>query len=144
MTACHIQGCGAGVDFWKDDWRRRSIYQLQVDRFNTLEPEENQCTSLVDLTQYCGGTWAGLESKLDYLKGMNFEAIMLSPTIEQTPGSHANIGIGSFRKCNPAAKLRRISSFTAFAKEKKKGKSCRLSIKCFEEENSLGQNGCQI
>ncbi|KAK9813846.1 hypothetical protein WJX73_001548 [Symbiochloris irregularis] len=77
-----------GVDYWKEDWRKRSIYQLQIDRFDTLNPELNECTALRDLTRYCGGTWAGLESRLDYLKGMNFEAIMLSPTVEQAPGGY--------------------------------------------------------
>ena len=27
-----------------------------------------------------------MERRLDYLKGMNFDAMMLSPTIDQTPG----------------------------------------------------------
>lgn len=86
----------AGVDYWKDDWRKRSLYQLQIDRFDTLTPELNECTSLEDLTRYCGGTWAGLESRLDYLKGMNFEAIMLSPTVEQSPGTVSRLILKSF------------------------------------------------
>lgn len=35
-----------------------------------------------DLTKYCGGTWAGIESKLDYIAGMGFDAVWISPMPE--------------------------------------------------------------
>jgi alpha-amylase len=31
------------------------------------------------LTKYCGGTWAGIEAQLDYIAGMGFDAIWISP-----------------------------------------------------------------
>ena len=57
-----------------------------MDRFATSNPVENECTSLRDLTQYCGGDFAGLDSKLDYIKGMNFDAVMVSSIADQSPG----------------------------------------------------------
>ncbi|KAK7719915.1 hypothetical protein SLS64_002096 [Diaporthe eres] len=35
---------------------------------------------------YCGGTWKGLISKLDYIQGMGFTAIWISPFVEQMSG----------------------------------------------------------
>ncbi|CAN8099783.1 unnamed protein product [Discula destructiva] len=39
---------------------------------------------------YCGGTWAGLLSKLDYIQGMGFTAIWISPLTEQLSGNSAD------------------------------------------------------
>lgn len=57
-----------------------------MDRFATSNPVENECTSLRDLTQYCGGDFEGLSSKMDYIKGMNFDAVMVSSVVDQSPG----------------------------------------------------------
>lgn len=38
--------------------------------------------SCQDLSKYCGGTWAGIEGKLDYIAGMGFDAIWISPMPE--------------------------------------------------------------
>ncbi|KKY18925.1 putative glycoside hydrolase family 13 protein [Phaeomoniella chlamydospora] len=35
-----------------------------------------------DLYQYCGGTWAGIINKLDYIQEMGFTAIQISPVVE--------------------------------------------------------------
>ncbi|KAK4541991.1 hypothetical protein LTR36_007191 [Oleoguttula mirabilis] len=37
------------------------------------------------LGPYCGGTWSGLMENLDYIQGMNFDAIWMSPIIAQLP-----------------------------------------------------------
>ncbi|TKA68006.1 hypothetical protein B0A55_10541 [Friedmanniomyces simplex] len=34
---------------------------------------------------YCGGTWAGIKSKLDYIQGMGFDAVWISPITAQLP-----------------------------------------------------------
>ena len=57
-----------------------------MDRFATSNAVENECTSLRDLTQYCGGDFEGLDSKMDYIKGMNFDAVMISSVVDQSPG----------------------------------------------------------
>jgi alpha-amylase len=33
------------------------------------------------LSNYCGGTWAGIESQLDYITNMGFDAIWISPMV---------------------------------------------------------------
>ncbi|KAF2260037.1 Dioscin-alpha-L-rhamnosidase precursor [Lojkania enalia] len=64
------------------DWRSRSIYQVFTDRFarsdgNTSYPCD------VNNNIYCGGTWKGIENKLDYIKNMGFTAIWISPVTAQ-------------------------------------------------------------
>jgi len=34
------------------------------------------------LKRYCGGTWKGIEQNLDYIKGMGFDAIWISPIVK--------------------------------------------------------------
>ncbi|CZR63650.1 related to alpha-amylase A precursor [Phialocephala subalpina] len=64
------------------EWRGRSIYQVFTDRFaptdSTTKPS---CPS--GYGGYCGGTWQGIISKLDYIQGMGFTAIWISPVVEQ-------------------------------------------------------------
>jgi alpha-amylase len=62
----------------KEDWRTRSIYQVMVDRFARTD---GSITAACNVTNrdYCGGTWAGIQSKLDYIQGMGFDAIWISP-----------------------------------------------------------------
>ncbi|PWA01124.1 hypothetical protein BB558_002796 [Smittium angustum] len=68
-----------------DQWKSRSIYQLLTDRFaqspNNIDP--SKCTSPLapeyDIRHYCGGTYNGLISRLDYIQDMGFDAIWISP-----------------------------------------------------------------
>eukprot|EP00466_Bigelowiella_natans_P000672 jgi/Bigna1/85018/estExt_fgenesh1_pg.C_10614 len=65
-----------------DDWKSRSIYQVLTDRFAT-DNSANDDTCGGDLSKYCGGTFKGLENKLDYISGMGFDAIWISPVVKQ-------------------------------------------------------------
>ena len=67
----------------KEEWKSRSIYQLLTDRFARTH-ETGQC----DLSQYCGGSYAGIIEHLDYIKGMGFDAIWISPIVENYEGSY--------------------------------------------------------
>lgn len=62
----------------KNAWRTRSIYQVMVDRF--ARPD-NSTTAPCNVTEraYCGGTWKGLMYHLDYIQGMGFDAVWISP-----------------------------------------------------------------
>ncbi|KAL8800036.1 MAG: hypothetical protein Q9200_007373 [Gallowayella weberi] len=63
-----------------DQWRDRSIYQLLTDRFATT----NASTPCHPGHQsYCGGTWRGIIERLDYIQGMGFDAIWISPITKQ-------------------------------------------------------------
>jgi len=68
-----------------EEWRSRTIYQALIDRFAVTNSSGNpNC----DLHNYCGGTWKGLKSKLDYIQGMGFDAIWISPVVKNTPGGY--------------------------------------------------------
>lgn len=57
------------------EWREASIYQVLTDRFATTDGTSPNC----DISNYCGGTWKGIENKLDYIQGMGFDAVWISP-----------------------------------------------------------------
>ena len=67
----------------KEEWKPRSIYQLLTDRF-ARSSDTGSCV----YSQDCGGDYKGLISKLDYIQGMGFDAIWVSPIIENTEGSY--------------------------------------------------------
>jgi len=63
-------------------WRGRSIYQVFTDRFARTDGSVTAfCPSGYE--GYCGGTWQGIIKKLDYIQGMGFTAIWISPVVEQ-------------------------------------------------------------
>ncbi|MCJ1230078.1 hypothetical protein MMC12_006749 [Toensbergia leucococca] len=64
------------------DWRTRSIYQLVTDRFARTD---NSTTAVCPpgFQGFCGGTWQGIIQQLDYIQGMGFDAIWISPVTKQ-------------------------------------------------------------
>ena len=67
----------------KQEWKSRSIYQLLTDRF-----ARTQNTGNCNYHKYCGGNYKGIINKLDYIKGMGFDAIWISPIVKNTEGSY--------------------------------------------------------
>ena len=67
----------------KEEWKSRSIYQILTDRFARTSD-----TGYCNYSQYCGGNYQGIINKLDYIKGMGFDAIWISPIVENTEGSY--------------------------------------------------------
>ena len=67
----------------KEEWKTRSIYQIITDRFAKTEETTESC----DLSTYCGGTFQGIIDKLDYIQGMGFNAIWISPIVKNIEGS---------------------------------------------------------
>ena len=67
------------------EWSTRTIYQVLTDRF--ASPTNDPCPFVppfsLPLNVYCGGTWAALKSRLDYIRGMGFDAIWISPIVDQ-------------------------------------------------------------
>jgi alpha-amylase len=57
------------------EWQQLSIYEVVTDRFATTNQSSPECW----IRGYCGGTWKGIENNLDYIQGMGFEAIWISP-----------------------------------------------------------------
>ncbi|KAL4996446.1 glycoside hydrolase superfamily [Aspergillus recurvatus] len=67
------------------EWKARSVYQTMTDRFaRTDGSTTHACNTTAGL--YCGGTWRGTINQLDYIQGMGFDAVMISPIIENIDG----------------------------------------------------------
>ena len=73
----------------KDEWKSRSVYQILTDRF-ALSNDDDQatCNCNSKCNVYCGGTFNGIKNHLDYIKGMGFGAIWISPPLKNKPGSY--------------------------------------------------------
>jgi alpha-amylase len=65
-------------------WKSRNIYFALTDRIARSIDDEggSRCG---DLGNYCGGTFKGLQGKLDYIKGMGFDAIWITPVVQNSP-----------------------------------------------------------
>ena len=67
-------------------WKTKTVYQVLTDRFAKDSNGGSACTNL---SNYCGGTWKGIENNLDYIQGMGFDAIWISPVVDNLePGYH--------------------------------------------------------
>ncbi|KAN0071172.1 Glycoside hydrolase superfamily [Elaphomyces granulatus] len=64
------------------DWAQKSVYQIMTDRFARTDGSTD---ASCDLWHYCGGTWAGITKKLDYVQSMGFTAIQISPVVQNIP-----------------------------------------------------------
>jgi len=63
----------------KEDWKKRTIYQLLTDRYARTDGSTRPCNNL---GKYCGGSYRGLINNLDYIQGMGFDAIWISPMVD--------------------------------------------------------------
>lgn len=63
-----------------DEWKTRSIYFVLTDRI-ARGSDDNGGSACGNLGDYCGGTFKGLQGKLDYIKGLGFDAIWITPVI---------------------------------------------------------------
>ena len=79
----------------KAEWKSRAIYQVLTDRF-ARSSGTNKCY----LGSYCGGDYKGMIQKLDYIKGMGFDAIWISPIVENTEGSYHGYHFTNLYKLN--------------------------------------------
>ncbi|KAJ5419918.1 uncharacterized protein N7487_003468 [Penicillium crustosum] len=64
------------------EWRSQSIYFLLTDRFGR---SDNSVTATCNVNDriYCGGSWQGIINQLDYIQGMGFSAIWITPVTKQ-------------------------------------------------------------
>ncbi|KAL4458945.1 hypothetical protein ABPG75_013810 [Micractinium tetrahymenae] len=70
-----------------DDWSSRAVYQVLTDRF--AAPGRGAGTApCADLSNYCGGSWAGILERLDYIQGLNLNAIWSSPVSLNSYGGY--------------------------------------------------------
>eukprot|EP01061_Rhynchopus_euleeides_P008530 TRINITY_DN1765_c1_g2_i3.p1 TRINITY_DN1765_c1_g2~~TRINITY_DN1765_c1_g2_i3.p1 ORF type:complete len:491 (+),score=168.29 TRINITY_DN1765_c1_g2_i3:27-1475(+) len=80
------------------DWRSRTIYFLMTDRFGGGTDMGTDC---IQNAQYCGGNFQGLVDKLDYIQDMGFDAIWITPVIENTEGGYHGYWGKNFSAVNP-------------------------------------------
>ncbi|PLB55796.1 putative alpha-amylase [Aspergillus steynii IBT 23096] len=65
-------------------WTERSIYQVMTDRFaRSNSSDDSSC----DPYRYCGGSWAGIVDRLDYIQDLGFTAVQISPVVENIPNN---------------------------------------------------------
>ena len=69
----------------KEEWKSRSIYQVLTDRFARSDGGTDTCG---DLSGYCGGDYQGMIANLDYIQGMGFDAIWITPIVDNTDGGY--------------------------------------------------------
>lgn len=62
-------------------WQQQSIYSVITDRFARSSPANTSAEC--SYRNYCGGTWKGIEDHLDYIQGMGFTAVWISPIVKQ-------------------------------------------------------------
>jgi len=81
----------------KEEWKTRSIYQLLTDRFARTNADTSGC----DLSNYCGGTFKGIMNNLDYIQDMGFNAIWISPILENTANAYHGYHMKNLYNINP-------------------------------------------
>jgi alpha-amylase len=82
-----------------EEWRSsRAIYQIVTDRFARSDNSSQPCS---DIHTYCGGSFQGIKNHLDYIIGMGFNAIWISPIVENVPNSFHGYGAKNLYKINP-------------------------------------------
>lgn len=64
------------------DLAGKSIYFLMIDRFARSNGDESGCSG----KQWCNGTLRGITENLDYIKGMGFDCIWITPVVKQFQG----------------------------------------------------------
>ncbi|KAJ3386600.1 hypothetical protein HDU84_001453 [Entophlyctis sp. JEL0112] len=90
--------------FQNSQWLGRSIYQLLTDRFarplsSPLGPYDN-CTTGYS-SSFCGGTWQGVVERLAYISNMGFDAIWISPIVNNTSTGYHGYYAWDFNTLSP-------------------------------------------
>ena len=83
LSLLNLSFCGRNS---KDEWKSHVIYQVVTDRFAKEEDDSvSECN--VTLNTYCGGTFKGIQEKLDYITGMGFTGLWISPPLKNKENS---------------------------------------------------------
>eukprot|EP01016_Furgasonia_blochmanni_P038385 TRINITY_DN462_c0_g1_i6.p1 TRINITY_DN462_c0_g1~~TRINITY_DN462_c0_g1_i6.p1 ORF type:complete len:556 (-),score=162.19 TRINITY_DN462_c0_g1_i6:424-1950(-) len=82
----------------KEEWKSRAIYQILTDRFARSDGVTSQCP---DLHSYCGGDFKGIIQKLDYIKDLGFDAIWISPVVENLDNGYHGYWATNLYNVNP-------------------------------------------
>ncbi|KAK4996110.1 Alpha-amylase A type-3 [Elasticomyces elasticus] len=80
--------CKTAIAATPAQWRSRSIYQVLTDRFARTDGSTTATCNTGD-RKYCGGSYQGIINHLDYIQGMGFTAIWISPVTYNLPQNTA-------------------------------------------------------
>ena len=78
-------------------WKQRVVYQVLTDRFARTNGD---LTTPCNLKEYCGGNFDGIAANLDYIKDMGFDAIWISPTVDNMEPGYHGYWFRNFEKVN--------------------------------------------
>jgi alpha-amylase len=98
LIGCAGQAKLSGPSRHASDWRGKSIYFVVTDRYANGDSSNDNAdgfpSHLADPNAWHGGDFAGLASKLDYIAGMGFTALWITPVIMQNhaQGYHGYYG----------------------------------------------------
>ena len=87
-----------------EDWRDCPIYFLMMDRFNGDRPIAHNPYDDPDYYDYQGGTYAGVQRQVNYIRDLGAKAVWLSPVLKNRindPGSYHGYGIHDFIHAHP-------------------------------------------
>ena len=79
------------------EWKSRNVYQILTDRFWR---SNNDTTTACDLGTYCGGDHEGIRLKLQYIKDLGFDAIWISPIVDNAEGAYHGYAARDWEKTN--------------------------------------------
>lgn len=88
---------GALAGHSAEEWKSRTVYQLLTDRFARNNDDASGCG---DLSKYCGGGWKGIINHLDYIQGMGFDAIWVSPIVKNSGDNYHGYCAEDFYRLN--------------------------------------------
>ncbi|TNV80654.1 hypothetical protein FGO68_gene13906 [Halteria grandinella] len=77
-------------------WKKRTVYQLLTDRFWRSNGDTSGC----DLHNYCGGDHAGIINQMQYIKDLGFDAIWISPVVDNIAGGYHGYWAANWEKIN--------------------------------------------
>ncbi|UNI22321.1 Alpha-amylase [Purpureocillium takamizusanense] len=95
-----VQLCAAALAADTASWKARNIYFALTDRI-ARSGSDSGGGSCGDLGNYCGGTFQGLQSKLDYIKGLGFDAIWITPVVANSDGGYHGYWARDLYTVNP-------------------------------------------
>ncbi|KAE8414637.1 glycoside hydrolase superfamily [Aspergillus pseudocaelatus] len=81
---CILHVLGPAFAATPAEWRFQSIYFLLTARLARTDGSTTAFYNTED-RKYCGGTWQGIIDKLEYIQGMGFTAIWITPVTGQLP-----------------------------------------------------------
>lgn len=80
-------------------WKKRAVYQLVTDRFAKGSGDKSNC-NLAAQPYYCGGDFDGIVKNLQYIKNLGFDAIWISPVVDNTDNGFHGYWARNWNKIN--------------------------------------------